>query len=141
MNAPKNDPVRHAKPVIYTIGHSTRPREEFLAILKAYGIELVVDVRSIPKSRHNPQFNSEAMEISFPENGIAYEQMRKLGGLRHPKRNSRNRGWDNASFRGFADYMQTSDFERGWKILLLLHREKRRRSCAPKLSPGGVIGR
>ena len=66
MIARENDPTRHSKPIIYTIGHSTRPEEEFLAILKAHAIELVADVRAIPKSRHNPQFNSEAMAMSFP---------------------------------------------------------------------------
>jgi len=134
MIAPENDPAPHTKPVIYTIGHSTRPREEFFAILKAHGIELVVDVRTIPKSRHNPQFNSEAMEMSFPENGIAYEHVRKLGGLRHPKRDSPNMGWENASFRGFADYMQTADFEEGLENLIAVaQRKKTAIMCAEAL--------
>ena len=125
MIATENDPPPHTKPVIYTIGHSTHPREEFLAILKAHAIELVADVRTIPKSRHNPQFNSEAMAMSLPENGIAYVHVQKLGGLRHPKRNSPNMGWENASFRGFADYMQTVDFEEGLKNLIAIAQKKK----------------
>ena len=125
MIARENDPIRHTKPVIYTIGHSTRPEEEFLAILKAHAIELVADVRAIPKSRHNPQFNSEAMAMSFPENGIAYEHIRKLGGLRHPRRDSPNMGWENASFRGFADYMQTAEFEEGLEDLIAVAQKKK----------------
>jgi uncharacterized protein (DUF488 family) len=125
MIAPDNHPTPHTKPVIYTIGHSTNPREEFLAILKAHAIELVADVRTIPKSRHNPQFNSEAMAMSLPENGIAYQHMQKLGGLRRPRRDSPNRGWENASFRGFADYMQTADFEEGLKNLIAIAQKKK----------------
>ncbi len=125
MIAPENDPPPHNEPVIYTIGHSTHPREEFLAILKAHAIELVADVRTIPKSRHNPQFNSEAMAMSLPENGISYEHIQKLGGLRHPKRDSPNMGWENASFRGFADYMQTADFEEGLKNLIAIAQKKK----------------
>ncbi|HTP04265.1 MAG TPA: DUF488 domain-containing protein [Nitrospirota bacterium] len=125
MIARENDPTRNTKPVIYTIGHSTRPEEEFLAILKAHVIGLVADVRSIPKSRHNPQFNSEAMAISLPEHGIAYEHISKLGGLRHPTRDSPNMGWENASFRGFADYMQTADFEEGLQVLIALAQKKK----------------
>lgn len=125
MIAPDNHPTPHAKPVIYTIGHSTHSREEFLAILKAHAIELVADVRTIPKSRHNPHFNSEAMAMSLPENGIAYQHLQKLGGLRHPKRNSPNMGWENASFRGFADYMQTADFEEGLENLIAIAQGKK----------------
>ena len=125
MIAPENDPTPHTKPVIYTIGHSTHPREEFLAILKAHAIELVADVRTIPKSRHNPQFNGEAMAISLPENGIAYQHLQKLGGLRHPRRDSPNMGWENASFRGFADYMQTADFEGGLENLIAIAQKKK----------------
>ena len=134
MIARENNPTHHNKSVIYTIGHSTRPRGEFLAILKAHAIELVADVRAIPKSRHNPQFNSEAMAMSFPENGIAYEHVQKLGGLRHPKRDSPNMGWENASFRGFADYMQTADFEEGLENLIAVaQRKKTAIMCAEAL--------
>jgi uncharacterized protein (DUF488 family) len=124
MVAPDNHPTPHTKPVIYTIGHSTHPREEFLSMLKAHAIELVADVRTIPKSRHNPQFNSEAMAMTLPENGIAYQHVQKLGGLRHPRRDSPNMGWENASFRGFADYMQTVDFEEGLEDLIAVAQRK-----------------
>ncbi len=125
MIAPETNPHTHTKPVIYTIGHSTHPREEFLAILKTHAIELVADVRTIPKSRHNPQFNSEAMAMSLPENGIVYQHVQKLGGLRHPRRDSPNMGWDNASFRGFADYMQTAGFEEGLESLIAIAQNKK----------------
>ncbi len=92
---------------IYTIGHSTHPVEEFIGMLTAHGIEQLVDVRTIPKSRHNPQFNNDALENSLKASGMAYVHMAGLGGLRHAKKDSPNQGWKNASFRGFADYMQT----------------------------------
>jgi uncharacterized protein (DUF488 family) len=125
MIARENNPTHHNKPVIYTIGHSTLPKQEFIMILKTHAIELVADVRTVPKSRHNPQFNSEAMAMSLPENGIAYEHIRKLGGLRHPRRDSPNTGWENASFRGFADYMQTADFEEGLEDLIAVAQKKK----------------
>jgi uncharacterized protein (DUF488 family) len=96
---------------IYTIGHSTHSGEEFLEILKAHGMELLVDVRTIPKSRHNPQFNNDTLEMSLKANKIDYLRLAGLGGLRHAKKDSINQGWENASFRGFADYMQTEEFE------------------------------
>jgi len=81
-------------------------------ILKAHGIKKV-DVRTIPKSRHNPQFNGDELRKSLPKSKIRYEHIKALGGLRHAKKDSINLGWENASFRGFADYMQTEEFERG----------------------------
>ncbi len=98
--------------MILTIGHSTHPVDEFIRILKAHGIEHLVDVRTIPKSRHNPQFNHDALERSLAGEGIAYTHMPGLGGLRHPRKDSINTGWRNASFRGYADYMQTPEFEK-----------------------------
>lgn len=97
--------------VILTVGHSTHAIDDFLHILEAHGVEQLVDVRTIPKSRHNPQFNQEALEESLAAHGIAYQHMPGLGGLRHPRKDSTNLGWKNASFRGYADYMQTPDFE------------------------------
>jgi uncharacterized protein (DUF488 family) len=96
---------------ILTVGHSTHPIEKFVALLKAHGVEQLVDVRTIPKSRYNPQFNQEALERSLRESGIAYVHMPGLGGLRHPRKDSINTGWKNASFRGYADYMQTPAFD------------------------------
>ena len=95
---------------IFTIGHSTRPVNEFIRLLQAHGVKRVVDIRTIPRSRHNPQFNSEDLAESLRDAGIGYQSMKELGGLRHAKRDSINTAWKNASFRGFADYMQTLDF-------------------------------
>jgi len=96
---------------IFTIGHSTHPIEEFIAILQAHGIRQLVDVRTIPRSRRNPQFNQENLPGSLNAVGLVYRHMRSLGGLRHPRRDSINTGWRNAGFRGFADYMQTPEFQ------------------------------
>lgn len=106
------------KPVIFTIGHSTHPIDEFVALLHAHGIEQVVDVRTIPRSRHNPQFNKDALQISLPEASIRYKHIEKLGGLRHTSKDSINLGWRNRSFRGYADYMATSEFFEGLEALI-----------------------
>src|SRR5699024_5084116 len=99
--------------IVYTVGHSTRPIEEFVALLGTYGITRVVDVRTVPKSRHNPQFARDALEASLPAAGIDYVHLAALGGLRHSRKDSPNTGWRNASFRGYADYMQTAEFADG----------------------------
>ena len=99
------------KPLIRTVGHSTRPVDALIEMLKAHGITRLIDVRTIPKSRYNPQYNREALERSLRDAGIGYEHMKALGGLRHPRKDSPNMGWRNESFRGYADYMQTSEFE------------------------------
>jgi uncharacterized protein (DUF488 family) len=98
---------------IYTVGHSTRTTEQFLALLKAHGIEELVDVRTIPRSRHNPQFGTEELAASLQQAGIAYTHLGKLGGLRHASKDSVNLGWQNTSFRGFADYMASPEFMLG----------------------------
>ncbi len=95
---------------IYTIGHSTTPIEVFLGALTAHGIQRLVDIRTIPQSRHNPQFAKQALEQSAVAGGIEYIWMRELGGRRRPRRDSINSGWRNESFRGYADYMQTPEF-------------------------------
>jgi uncharacterized protein (DUF488 family) len=95
---------------IFTIGHSTRPVNQFAELLLVHDIKLVVDVRTIPRSRQNPQYNIESLPQTLNEYGIVYEHMPGLGGLRHAKKDSLNSGWENASFRGFADYMQTPEF-------------------------------
>jgi uncharacterized protein (DUF488 family) len=110
---------------VFTIGHSTRTWKAFLELLRMHGIERVVDVRSIPRSRHNPQFNRETLSAKLRGAGIGYVHLRKLGGLRHARRDSPNMGWRNASFRGFADYMQTPDFEAGLQRLIKLAKQKR----------------
>jgi uncharacterized protein (DUF488 family) len=91
--------------------------DEFTGLLKAHGISLLVDVRTIPRSRHNPQFNRETLPRILAAEGIAYEHMPGLGGLRRPRKDSGNTGWRNASFRGYADYMQTEEFARNLAAL------------------------
>ncbi len=107
------------KPLIRTVGHSTRPVDALIEILKAHGITRLIDVRTIPKSRHNPQYNREALGRSLSDAGIGYEHMKALGGLRHSRKDSPNLGWRNASFRGFADYMQTPEFESALNALIV----------------------
>ena len=107
-------------PLIFKIGHSTRTLEDLVGLLQAYGVRLVVDVRSIPRSRRNPQFNQEKLSADLKESEIDYVRLKELGGLRHPKLDSQNKGWRNESFRGFADYMQTPDFEAGINELIKL---------------------
>src|SRR5580765_6881150 len=102
-------------PIILTIGHSTRPWNDFLDLLRAHGVERIIDVRSIPRSRHNPQFDQDTLRQKLRGARIGYVHLPKLGGLRHARRDSPNMGWRNTSFRGFADYMQTSKFEEGLK--------------------------
>jgi uncharacterized protein (DUF488 family) len=109
---------------IFTIGHSTHPIEEFVSILKNYGVTQLVDVRTVPKSRHVPQFNSESLSVELPNRGFEYVHMKSLGGLRHAKKDSINTGWRNASFRGYADYMANDEFEQGIARLMELAREK-----------------
>ncbi|HEX3733354.1 MAG TPA: DUF488 domain-containing protein [Mycobacteriales bacterium] len=103
---------------IYTIGHSTHPIGEFVAMLHAYRVEQLVDIRSIPKSRHNPQFQQSELEQSLPAAGVAYCYMKQLGGLRHSLKDSVNKGWRNTSFRGYADYMQSCDFKQAVQELI-----------------------
>ncbi|HYO84804.1 MAG TPA: DUF488 domain-containing protein [Bryobacteraceae bacterium] len=106
------------KPIIRTIGHSTRPVEVLIDMLKAHGVNVLIDVRTIPKSRQNPQYNREALEEQIHDAGLGYEHMKSLGGLRHPRKDSRNMGWRNDSFRGYADYMQTPEFAVALEALL-----------------------
>ena len=113
------------KPVVLTIGHSTHKWNDFRDLLRAHRVKRVVDVRSIPRSRHNPQFNRETLRTKLRSARIGYVHLRKLGGLRHARRDSPNMGWRNTSFRGFADYMQTSEFEAGLERLMKLAGQKR----------------
>jgi uncharacterized protein (DUF488 family) len=106
------------QPVLFTIGHSTHTTEEFVALLKAHGIRHLIDVRSIPKSRHVPQFNSEALSDSLKAADIAYAHLKDLGGRRHSRKDSINTGWRNTSFRGYADYMATPQFAEGLEELI-----------------------
>lgn len=103
-----------------TIGHSTLPIDVFLRALQENGVELLIDVRTIPKSRHNPQFGTEALAASLESSGIQYRWMQQLGGLRHARKDSINMGWRNTSFRGYADYMQTPPFAEALRELIVL---------------------
>jgi len=103
---------------IFTIGHSTRPIDEFLRILQAHEILRLIDVRTIPRSRHNPQFSQQNLAASLRAADIDYQHIPGLGGLRRPRRDSMNTGWRNASFRGYADYMQTPEFHENLEKLI-----------------------
>jgi uncharacterized protein (DUF488 family) len=105
---------------IWTIGHSTRSIDKFISLLEEHGIKLLVDVRSLPGSKRYPQFNKETLTNSLGKTGIRYEHFSELGGRRKAKENSRNTAWRNASFRGYADYMETEEFQNG-VIRLLDH--------------------
>lgn len=100
-----------APKTVWTIGHSTRTVAEIAELLKLNGVRQIVDVRTVPRSRHNPQFNMDELPASLAEHGLDYMHFAGLGGLRHSRKDSVNTGWRNASFRGYADYMQTDDFE------------------------------
>lgn len=110
---------------IFTMGYSTHPLELFLEWLKAYDIKMVIDIRTIPKSRYMPQYNEEALKDSLKKAKIGYLHIRELGGFRHPIKDSKNTGWINASFRGFADYMQTDTYQKGLEKLEKIAQRKR----------------
>lgn len=119
-----------AKPVwppgtVFTVGHSTRSLEAFIALLRAYGVARVADIRSVPRSRRNPQFNAETLGPALAAAGVAFEPLKALGGLRHAHRDSPNQGWRNESFRGYADYMQTEAFAEGLDHLIETSRRQR----------------
>lgn len=103
---------------VLTIGHSTRRIEAFIALLQAHGATCVVDVRTVPRSRHNPQFNKTSLPRALKKAGLRYLHLPGLGGLRHARHDSVNVGWRNASFRGYADYMQTPAFEQSLDDLI-----------------------
>jgi uncharacterized protein (DUF488 family) len=120
-------PTTLREPQIWTIGHSTKPIEDFLALLRSHGIQRVVDVRTIPRSRHNPQYATEPLEAHLKTAKLAYLHMPELGGLKKANKDSVNVGWKNASFRGYADYMQSERFQRALELLMA---ESRARSTA-----------
>lgn len=104
--------------IVYTIGHSTRTFEAFLEILKHYHITRIIDIRTVPRSRHNPQFEQEKLRESLENAHIHYKRIKLLGGFRHARSDSVNTAWQNTSFRGFADYMQTEEFKKGLSELI-----------------------
>ena len=111
--------------MIFTIGHSTRPIDAFIRLLKAHGVQRVVDVRTIPRSRHNPQFGRGQLSPALHNARIHYRHMPGLGGLRRARPDSVNTGWRNASFRGYADYMQTPEFEESLARCIDLAKQER----------------
>jgi uncharacterized protein (DUF488 family) len=120
--------------LVLTIGHSTRTMEDFLGLLQANEIATVADVRTIPRSRHNPQFDARTLPGALNTAGIKYIHMAGLGGLRQSRANSLNTGWRNASFRGFADYMQTAEFGQSLQCLMnIILKEQVVLMCAEKL--------
>jgi hypothetical protein len=112
------------KPRVRTVGHSTRTLEELIALLRAHGVARLVDVRTVPRSRHNPQFNRDTLPEALRAAGIGYLHLPGLGGLRHPRADSPNTAWRNDSFRGFADYMQTPEFATSLGELIALARQE-----------------
>jgi uncharacterized protein (DUF488 family) len=118
---PKEEP----SPLVMTIGHSTHTVNEFIHLLQAHGATCVVDVRTVPQSRHNPQFNKASLPRLLKKVGVEYVHMPGLGGLRHAKGDSPNAGWRNASFRGYADYMQTPEFAQSLEELIRLANQNR----------------
>ena len=110
---------------IFAIGYSTRPIYTFIKLLQAHDIKMVIDVRTIPKSHHCPEYNKEQLKKALKIAKIGYRHLKELGGLRHASKNSINTGWINASFRGFADYMQTQPFQKGLEKLEEIARKKR----------------
>jgi uncharacterized protein (DUF488 family) len=111
--------------VVFTIGHSTRTLADFIRLLKAHGVHRVIDVRTIPRSRHNPQFNRDQLSPALHRARMHYTHMPGLGGLRRARRDSSNTAWRNASFRGYADYMQTVEFDDNLSRCIALARRER----------------
>ena len=121
----KRAPKPKPRARIFTVGHSNRKLSEFLAILDAYKLKMLLDVRTVPKSRHNPQFGEGRLRASLERHGIRYRHVAGLGGFRRAKADSKNMAWRNLSFRGYADYMQTDAFKK--ELKRLMNRAKRQR--------------
>ena len=112
-------------PIILTAGHSTKPLDEFVAMLQAHAVTQMIDVRTVPRSRHNPQFNRDTLPESLAAHDIRYVHLPGLGGLRHARPDSINSAWRNDSFRGYADYMQTVEFASSLATLIAAAGERR----------------
>jgi uncharacterized protein (DUF488 family) len=125
MQSSKSNANTNRLPLVLTIGHSTRKLAEFIRLLQAHAVSRVVDVRTVPRSEHNPQFNKASLPRALKKVGVGYVHMPGLGGLRHAKRDSLNVGWRNASFRGYADYMQTPGFAQSLEELIRLTNQDR----------------
>ena len=111
--------------IIWTIGHSTRSIEDFIALLKRYKIDLLADIRRFPGSRKFPHFNKDALCKSLQQAGNHYQHIEALGGRRNVNPHSRNTAWHNASFRSYADYMETTDFKKAIEYLEQLALQQR----------------
>jgi uncharacterized protein (DUF488 family) len=114
-----------SQPVVLTVGHSTRPLAEFIALLAAHSVARLIDVRTVPRSRHNPQFNRDTFPAALESAGIHYAHVEGLGGFRRAGPESPNMGWRNASFRGYADYMQTAEFAQNLASLMKVAKRER----------------
>jgi uncharacterized protein (DUF488 family) len=125
MSEPPAQAADWPEGAIFTLGHSTLPIERFVALLRTYGIERLVDIRTVPRSRHNPQFNDTALAGTLAAEHVDYVPMQSLGGLRRARKDSPNTAWRNAGFRGYADYMQTQQFESALERLIAMSRQKR----------------
>jgi uncharacterized protein (DUF488 family) len=117
MEQPRRKAPGWAKAHIYTVGHSTRSAEELVELLRAHGIQTLVDIRTVPRSRTNPQFNRDTLPGTLAREDLRYVHLSRLGGLRRAREDSPNSAWRNASFRGYADYMLTEEFARGLEEL------------------------
>ena len=127
-------PKEELSPLVMTIGHSTRTIEEFIHLLRVHGATCIVDVRTVPRSAHNPQFNKASLARYLKKFGLKYVHLPGLGGLRHAERDSPNGGWRNASFRGYADYMQTHEFvENLEKAIRMAEQDRIALMCAEAL--------
>jgi hypothetical protein len=114
-----------APPIVMTVGHSTRPIKDFIGLLKAHQVKRLVDVRTVPRSQHNPQFNRSQLSPALHSARLHYTYMPGLGGFRHARPGTLNAGWRNASFRGYADYMQTPEFRKHLDNLIKLAKSER----------------
>ncbi len=110
---------------LWTIGHSTLPLPRFTAVLKTHRIGLLVDIRTVPRSRTNPQYNLETLPAALAKLGIEHLYLKELGGLRRPRPDSHNTGWKNSSFRGYADFMETEEFQAGLQKLMAAAQQRR----------------
>jgi uncharacterized protein (DUF488 family) len=118
---------------VYTIGHSTRSFDDFVALLDAHGIRRLGDVRTVPRSRRHPHFSLSSLERSLPAAGVGYRHFPALGGLRHPRRDSPNQAWRTEGFRGYADHMLSAEFSEGVAALLEYATEPTAVMCAEAL--------
>ncbi len=117
--------TQDSQPIVFTVGHSTRDLAEFIALLTAHSVTRLIDVRTVPRSRHNPQFDRDTLPAAIERAGIHYTHVAGLGGLRRADSESPNMGWRNASFRGYADYMQTAEFAQNLASLMNLATQER----------------